>query len=270
VDEITNGKVNEIDTVHGQLSIDFVLIELSEEQLRSIPPLYRAFLVGTSYVTNEILALTRAFILSANSSRLSPDPPIRALSATSMVVLNRALSGKIVEFLSLVADFEGRNRENRDDLAVKLRSEVLVELKALRKGRAFSVAKEVRNRLSHHYSFSDFLKYSETTGYQKSRLWLAEMEGNSAYQLGEEIVTHGFFSQWDDPEVVMNEWADWTQDASRLISSANSNVAIAIFEAFVPDVVGTSHRSLVPDLLFADVKRTPLPLLWYPFNAVGR
>lgn len=254
----------------SQLSADFVFVELSEAQLSAIPTMYRALLIGTSYVTNEVLALTRAFILATNSSRMSREPALQALSSTGMAVLNRALSGKIVEFLSLIADFEGRNRGNQDDLAVKLRTVILLNLKALRKGRPFEVAKKVRNQFSHHYSFSDFLKFSDTSGYGKSCLWLADMEGNSAYQLGEDVVNHGFFAQWDDPQTVIHEWVDWTRDASRLISKANSDVAIAIFEAFVPDVIGIERRAIVPPVLFADINLTPLPLLWRPFNAVDR
>ncbi len=162
------------------------------------------------------------------------------------------------------------NRESKDELALKLRTDVLVALKALRKGRAFEVAQKVRNQFSHHYSFNDFLRYADVAGYDKSGLWLGDMEGNSAYSLGEDIVNHGFFGQWDDPSAVISEWVDWTREASRLISEANSNVAIAIFEAFLPEIEATQHQATVPAELFADVRRTPIPLLWYPFNAMGR
>jgi hypothetical protein len=251
------------------VSVQFALVELTEEQLSRIPTLYRALLVATAFATNETLCLTRLLILTLNSSELFSEGPLGAIATANLGAINRVLSSKVVEFLRFVDKFGQRNRTANTELSKRLFG-ILMELRPLRKAPAYKLAVSMRNSLSHHYSLDDFERYVEVGGYVKTRMWLGDMEGNSSYFLGEHIANIGLFAQIGDPETALGDWIDWSREASRLISKINSEIAIAVAEEFVPEIEMELHRVSVPADLFADVNTTPVPLLWYPFGAVDR
>jgi hypothetical protein len=257
----------------GFIRHDFELVKLTDRQLQAIPPVFKSTLVACSFVTNEMLFLMRVFLLTLNSSDLATHRAAKAMCAANLGFLNRAISARALEFLKLADDF-GSRRIGLDphdaELHEKICSEILIELRPLRKARVFKLVSRLRNQLSHHYSLADFERYVSNAAAESGEIWLAQMEGNSIYLLGEELTNVGLFTEVGDAEVFLSEWIEWTREAAKLVSKVNSALAIEIAERYVPDMVAETVPAGLPASLFADIKKTPMPLFWYPFDGMDR
>lgn len=227
-------------------------------------------MVASGFATNEVLCFLRIFVLTLNSANMcSGNAAASAIQVHSLGAVNRVLSSKAIEYLELIAAF-GQSVADDEEIG-PLASEIFLQLRPLRRAKAFKFAKRVRHAVSHHYSLNDFERFVEGAAGVEARIWLAEMEGNSSYFFGEELTNVGMFLQANqDAEVALADWIDWTRDASRLISKVNSDFTIAMMQKYVPEIGATERTELLSARLFADINSTAMPLFWRPFNAVGR
>ena len=189
------------------------LEQLSREQT--------AILGILSYAVSEVNALAKFFIIAQQDK--TGENPIDIASMIHQNVILRTWSAKLFEVMEFAGTADKRLLASDDDLRVDF-EEALLELDELKSTEGFSTARVMRNEATSHYSMKAALKNIDYMSEDaECNLYLGELNGNSFYPFGEELMFVARMSRqgknsrskaerlaqfwdWHDWNIAMNDW----------------------------------------------------------------
>ncbi len=251
--------------------IDIGLLSFSGAEIKRLPRIHAGFLVASSLAVSEINILLRLTLLAANSRAYAGrEEVVQRLVAVDMLVAERLLSSKVVEYFKLIDHYQKR-AERREGSRGNRFVRTKVRIDELRSVRAFEIARWFRDNITNHVLVSEIEKLLDVLPDDAAfPSYLHKKEGNSRYTLGEEITMGSKFTQFGDAGSIRNEWLDWMHEACREIISLHNRMIIGILEEFFPTKRAQMKRVVVLDELVADLDGSCLPLLWNFENAMDR
>ena len=251
--------------------VDLSSVGFSSADLKRIPSAHAAFLVASSFACNEVNLLQRVFQLALNSRKLAGrEAAVQTTSYSFALILSRQLSAKLVEYHKLVTDYLARATRSEGSSGSRFLGRYAPRVEQFAKSKEFAFAKRLRNKLTNHYVLSEVESLLEGMPTDTFTIWLHEKEGNTFYQLGEEIAMIGFLSAGGDVKGQLEAWQDWILMASRIAVHLHNRVANGILGEYFPEKRATGFRLVVEDQLVGDLQSSALPLFWDFDHAVER
>ena len=199
---------------------------LSWEELQTFPEDQQAALAVFSYAASEANALSKLY--SATSHSLTGENAIDCAISTQLFVILRTWSSKLFEVEAFL-NFKGKNRTS-DQEVLELAKVSLSNFSRLRDSDGYLIARDVRNEASHHYSFTAAKKnLKHVSARANCTMYLHEMNGNSFYPMGEEVLFIGRLNrrgaQLDSEEkrsALLGKWMDWNIEANSWLNDTHA------------------------------------------------
>ncbi len=195
---------------------------LNWSDLKGLTEDEKAFVALSCYAVTELNVLSRVYLFSSHIP--NGNEIIDAAIQAQRFVLLRTWSAKLFEFSECIKQMNGPKSkldESVENIA-KRASSLFEQVKCLK---GYSVAKHIRHEASNHYSFPatkknlGFVEDSADCG-----LYLHEMEGNSFYPMGEEVVFGGRIIRHGSPSSsfesihnMLDDWMEWNIQATKWV-----------------------------------------------------
>lgn len=199
---------------------------LSQSELNELSRDQQGVVAVLSYAVSETNALSRCYIacMHANTDK----PEIEAALNIQRFTILRTWSAKLFEAHEFL-QFGGKKRNTEDEEILKLADEVLSEFSALRSGAGFKLAKCIRHEATNHYSLSAAVKnLGHISPRANFNMYLHDLNGNSFYPIGEEVMFLGRLnrfganlSEMEEKKKAIGDWLDWNLEANRWLGEAH-------------------------------------------------
>jgi hypothetical protein len=243
--------------------VEFYELRISASDLKKLPKYHATFVVMSGFAINEITVLLRMHLLSANAQkRVSKSKPVTKIAAANLLVLDRLLSSKLVEYIKFVESYHNQMEQAKvDSVRWKHGKKTISELEVTD---GMDIARWIRDRVTFHFDkkiVRDII--DEAPDSASYSIYLSSAQGNTWDLLGEEVLVGGkFWPHGKNFEGNFEVWRTWIVDAARTLIELHNTHLKLIIEEYFGNVVAIERREIVEDELVADPSVTAIPLFW--------
>ncbi|WP_156874836.1 hypothetical protein [Sulfitobacter alexandrii] len=217
-----------------------------------------------NYAASELNALQRVYIGLSHSVVSEP-----WLDATILIQRNsilRVWSAKIFEFFDCIEQLV--NKKGLDAVVRNLVDEAERELVQLRADDGYALVRNVRHEATNHFSFKAAKKnLPYLADHADCNLYLHELDGNSYYPMGEELMfiarlnRHGAnLSSKEEKAKALDDWMEWNFKANAWVRKFHLAVFKRVLDGQVPDRFARETWKWVDPVLVADTSPPTAPL----------
>lgn len=235
--------------------------------MQSLPEDQQAALAILSYAVSETNALAKLYI--CQSHEMTGIEAIDLASTIQRFVVLRSWSARLFEieqFLTL----GGKKKKTDDSALMSLASAAIQDFESIRTHQGYAIARDLRNEATSHYSFDAAKKnLSHVSNNSNCTMYLHELNGNSFFPLGEEVMFQGRLNRKgsnlasrEERAQLLKYWYDWNLLANKWLADAHVNfIKTLVIERFegkgarkktywVPkEFVGTKEDRMTPVFL---------------------
>ncbi len=182
-------------------------------------------------------------------------------------LLLRSWSARIFEFYKFIG--EESDKPSCDDEALqKLFQDSNQSFETLKRRLGFEIARDLRNEATNHYSLKAAKKnLASVPCHADCSFYLHEIDGNSFYPMGEEVMFIGRMNRKgksvtteNDRAALFNEWMGWNLDANRWVKDTHVSFADRIFISKT-DKRATKMSHWIPYSMVGDKDAFKIPVL---------
>lgn len=221
----------------AKTTINLKRFNLEKRHLDRLHPDLQAGIVLTSYAVSESNMIVRMLVDAAHEkvgNRL-----VDEMTFSNRFFLIRTWSAKLFEFIEMLGAKEVRNADRTwadEAMTIRRRSE------NLRLMRGYSVANDMRHEAANHYSYKAARKnLSQTSQTADFSMYVSEMQGNSYFPSGEEVMfitrlSRNMSSTMPmDMHSLMDAWMDWNLATHNMLSEEYSRLLKVHVIDMMPD-----------------------------------
>ena len=222
----------------------FMPLSISRADFEKLGDRERGFLAAICFAMNDISIFTKLLVMSF---RDQPDDDVfKHYHVCQQNVLLRSLTAKVFEYLKcLEGQFRQWERRPTPPEELERFTDIKAALEELSAAEYFEISREMRNKLTNHYSSSDFTRYSGHLADDAALKFIFhDQVGNTVYPIGEEVGFAGFLNQVAGENErgadFVHAWMDWILGASRWSAEATNE----FLRYYLFDVIGIEPRGV--------------------------
>ncbi len=225
----------------------FHVYPLTWAEIQTLPDDHQAALSVACCAVTEVNALMKLHIFSGHKL---PEQNLGDYAIlTQQFVLLRTWSAKLFEAYRFIR-FKGTKKKMNDPVLLDISRRAIEKFESLRNGKGYELARAIRNEASNHYSFDDGKKnLKHVSKNAHCSMYLHEMNGNSVFPLGEEVMFMGRLNRAaaslrtkEERMTMLNTWIDWNLEATDWLTAVHSDIVKKLVLAVFPDRY--AHRRL--------------------------
>jgi len=242
-------------------------LDFSGKELRDIPRIHAGFMTASCLAASEITIFLRLLLMATNSNRFSSNIANDAISAyafTQALVIERSLSGKLLEYIYMIDQLQNENKKRPDATITQFLENIGDRITQIKSDQSYRLADWYRDHASHHYivnKISNLVSYVDDQ--EVYTIYLHEKEGNSGYFLGEHLLLHKLSDDKDDNNVDrLTKFQDWVLECSQSIMKIHSEYSVLFINTFFDEKNIKELEVDIPNDLLGSLTNTKLPLFW--------
>ncbi len=248
--------------------IHLAKLKMSKSDLAKIDKRELAFLSTIAFAIDEISVIQKLY---AQSISLQPrNEELLLMSAIQQNTIARVLSSKLYEAIGLFDKYQVTLKRKGDQEAVEALASHQAALVGIKKLPGYPMAKFIRDHVTNHYLHQETEKNIEYVSEKAQYVaFLHEMQGNSYYPFGEEVVFLGrvgryFYEEYERTFNAsdINHWYDWIKEASKWFTKMFYSYVIWLYRTRFPDWMLVPTKPYLDYELFGELGHSPLPIFF--------
>lgn len=239
---------------------DFAKLSFTKEELKSIPKHHLIYICQSCLAANDIAVFVKLLI---GHYRRESDDLLNQIAALNVAILQRTMLSKLFEYLHIVDCYRLRCKRASDTLTSDVFDKYDDMLDKQKTDPCFSAVSTIRDKITHHYQFSDWDKHLDmfSDDYQFSS-YLHRYHGNSCYSFVEELSHLALISKEGDAPVTREKILQWMFGTSSILNALHQEMLTKIILHFLPGKNLTRKTKYVRDsLIYDDETRHELLIL---------
>ncbi|MEP1962496.1 hypothetical protein [Tateyamaria sp.] len=245
--------------------VEITKYALSKKDFEDIPEDQVALIGLLNYAATELNCLQRVYI--ASSQGLTGENHLDVGIASQRYTLLRVWSAKLFELMQCLEDLCKPNRKI-DEVVLEVATTAREAMVELKENDAYPLVRNIRDNATNHYSFKDAKKnlrhVSEGADFS---LYLHEMDGNSYYPMGEELMFVGRINRFGSGlsgkaarQNLLNAWMDWNLLANHWVRATHVDAFERLVMSKYPRRAAWSKKHYVPVNLVGNIEKPVVPL----------
>ncbi len=200
---------------------------ISWKRVQLLPEDHQAAVAVLSFAVSEVNALSRLYIF--NTHEMLGEEAIDCATSIQRFLILRTWSAKLFEMEEFL-QLGGKKKVSRDAELLQLAGSALEDFGELRDPQVYPIVRDIRNEATSHYSFAAAKKnLKHVSPNANCNMYLHQMNGNSFYPMGEEVMFVGRMNRRgatlkeksERAEQIKN-WMNWNLAASNWLNRTHA------------------------------------------------